>query len=182
MLAPGRSGSTLLQSVFLTGCDALTFFEPCRHAPSGDVRREECAKQVLRFLRCDLPARSDDWEPPTIRPWLQHPYRAANGSFSCTPPPFRSVHRLARVCSAARLVLVKEIRLVGQLATLAAMLPAPSTIVHLVRDPRPMLASQIKLQWWNLRKGGGRLVVRELERVARRTCKGMVADADAGAR
>jgi len=89
--------------------------------------------------------------------------------------------KLAPSCKAAKLVLVKEIRLVGQLSLLASTLRQGGvhslTVIHLVRDPRPMLASQIKLRWWNLHKGGRR----ELERVARRTCTGMELDAAAGA-
>ena len=189
LLAPGRSGSTLLQSVFLTACDdALTFFEPCRHSPLGDVRKQECARQVHRFLRCDLPSRNGRWEPKNIRPWLQHPYRAANGSSTCPMPPFASVGACSRACSAAKLVLVKEIRLVGQLATLVSELRraapdrgavVPTTIIHLVRDPRPMLASQIKLHWW--RNEYGRFTAGELEKVARKQCEGMIADGEAGA-
>lgn len=188
LLAPGRSGSTLLQSVFLTACDdALTFFEPCRHSPLGDVRKQECARQVHRFLRCDLPSRNGRWEPKNIRPWLQHPYRAANGSSTCPMPPFASVGECSRACAAAKLVLVKEIRLVGQLATLVSELRAatdhgaafPTTIIHLVRDPRPMLASQIKLHWW--RNEYGRFTSGELEKVARKQCAGMIADGEAGA-
>ena len=181
LLAPGRSGSTLLQSVFLTACDSLTFFEPCRHSPLGDVRKKQCAEQVLRFLRCDLPVQDGHWDPPKIRPWLQHPYREANGS--CPMPPFRSVARMARACTAAKLVLVKEIRLVGQLSLLASTLRQGGvqmpTIIHLVRDPRPMLASQMKLHWWNLQKGSPK-TIRELEKLARRTCSGILSDAAAG--
>lgn len=188
LLAPGRSGSTLLQSVFLTACDdALTFFEPCRHSPLGDVRKQECARQVNRFLRCDFPSRRGRWEPKNIRPWLQHPYRAANGSSTCPMPPFASVGECARACSAAKLVLVKEIRLVGQLDTLVSEVRAapdrgavvPTTIIHLVRDPRPMLASQIKLHWW--RNEYGHFTAGELEKVARKQCEGMIADGEAGA-
>ena len=98
--------------------------------------------------------------------------------------PFRSVDRLAQVCSAAKLLLVKEIRLVGQLSLLASTLQKGGirglTIVHLVRDPRPMLASQIKLHWWGLQQGS-RKMARELEALARRTCNGMESDAAAGA-
>ena len=179
VVAPGRSGSTLLQTIFLTACDSLTFFEPCRHIPSGDVRKQQCADQVLRFLKCDLPSRNGKWNPPNLRGWLLHPYKEANTS--CPTPPFRSLNKLAPVCKAAKLVLVKEIRLVGQLSLLASTLRQGGvdslTVIHLVRDPRPMLASQIKLRWWNLLKGGRR----ELERVARRTCTGMESDAAAGA-
>ena len=179
VVAPGRSGSTLLQTIFLTACDSLTFFEPCRHIPSGDVRKQQCADQVLRFLKCDLPSRNGKWNPPNLRGWLLHPYKEANTS--CPTPPFRSLNKLAPICKAAKLVLVKEIRLVGQLSLLASTLRQGGvgslTVIHLVRDPRPMLASQIKLRWWNLLKGGRR----ELERVARRTCTGMESDAAAGA-
>ena len=91
------------------------------------------------------------------------------------------------ICQHVQLLLVKEIRLVGQLAKLAAALARnpyldqmSTAIVHLVRDPRPMLASQKRLRWW----GFGEMTTRrrrvEMERVAKRTCDGMVADAAAG--
>ena len=186
ILAPGRSGSTLLQSAFLSHCDSLTFFEPCRHSPLGDVRREKCVAQVLRFLDCDLPRRNGDWDPPSIRGWLRHPYNDANTT--CAQPPLRSVAQTADRCRTAQLVLVKEIRLVGQLALLADALQrrgrgaALSTaIVHLVRDPRAMLASQKRLHWWSLEDSlPHRQTAHELERVAAKTCHGMIADADAG--
>ena len=97
VLAPGRSGSTLLQSIFLSNCNALTFFEPCRHSPEGDVRRERCVAQVVRYLSCDLPRRGGEWDPPAIRGWLRHPYNEANTS--CAHPPLRSVLKTARSAS-----------------------------------------------------------------------------------
>jgi hypothetical protein len=192
---PGRSGSTLLQSAFMSSCDVLTFFEPCRHGPSpqGDVRKDLCVAQLLRFLQCDLPRRADSWDPPEIKSWLRHPYNVANTS--CAPPPLTSVFETANACLKARLLLVKEIRLVGQLFRLANALTRPSNgtglspqplarntaIIHLVRDPRPMLASQKRLRWWGF--GDSRhLQLDEMRRVARETCDGMVADADTGDR
>ena len=38
LTAPGRSGSTLLQSFFLADCEAVTFFEPCRFTPERSPR------------------------------------------------------------------------------------------------------------------------------------------------
>ena len=184
VLAPGRSGSTLLQSVFLANCDALTFFEPCRHSPDGDVRKDKCVAQVLRYLSCDLPQANGDWDPPAIRGWLRHPYNDANTS--CVQPPLRSVAKTRLACQRVQLLLVKEIRLVGELARLAAALTftQPNTgstaIIHLVRDPRPMLASQKRLRWWGFGEMTSRRRRLEMERVAKRTCEGMVADAAVG--
>ena len=84
-------------------------------------------------------------------------------------------------------MLVKEIRLVGQLRALASAWPAGDasaaalSVVHLVRDPRSMLASQKKLGWWRLREGTPAARLKNLEYIANRTCVGMLADADAGA-
>ena len=92
IVAPGRSGSTLLQSAFLASCDTLTFFEPCRHDPQfGDVRRARCVAQVQRFLECRLPHRKERWAPPEIRGWLNHPYRDANTSCAAGGLPFMVV-------------------------------------------------------------------------------------------
>lgn len=191
LLAPGRSGSTLLQSAFLASCDVLTFFEPCRHAPGGgDVHRQRCVPQALRFLECRLPQRRARWDPPELRGWLKHPYNDANTSCA-TPVPFDSVVEARRACRAAPVVLVKEIRLVGQVARIAAALQrrqksgkstraGATAIVHLVRDPRPMLASQRRLGWWNFGNISGRRAAAEMERVAKRLCGGMAADAAAG--
>ena len=184
ILAPGRSGSTLLQSAFLSSCDALTFFEPCRHSPIGDVRKDHCVAQVLRFLDCNLPQRNGAWDPPEIKGWLRHPYSEANTS--CTPPPLLSVEQTAAVCQQAQLVFVKEIRLVGELSRVAKALAQSerkgiTALIHLVRDPRPMLASQRRLLWWNMNSEmSRRRRAMEIERVAKRTCDGMVRDADAG--
>ena len=47
LTAPGRSGSTLLQSFFLADCEAVTFFEPCRFTPEvggeESLVRERCS-------------------------------------------------------------------------------------------------------------------------------------------
>ena len=206
VLAHGRSGSTLLQSIFLSRCDALTFFEPCRHSPLGDVRRGRCIAQVLRFLRCDLPERDGRWDPPAVRGWLMHPYREANTTCQ-TLPPFTSVRATAQACRRAKLLLVKEIRLVGQLSQLAAALvrermepaaapttapgaaatstaPGATALIHVVRDPRAMLASQKRLRWWpkwhGREKGTRRQQLAEMERVASHQCNGMLSDAAAG--
>lgn len=185
VIAPGRSGSTLLQTAFLARCDALTFFEPCRHSSTGALRHKLCADFVARFLECDLPKDGSSWKPQPLRSWLQHPYLEANTS--CTLPPFSSVAATRAACRKARLLLVKEIRLVGQLSTLAAALRrlrggAKGTVVlQLVRDPRPMLSSQKRLGWWSFGDGPKEGQHREIERVAKHTCDGMVADAKAGA-
>eukprot|EP00322_Chrysochromulina_rotalis_P019561 CAMPEP_0115838194 /NCGR_PEP_ID=MMETSP0287-20121206/5604_1 /TAXON_ID=412157 /ORGANISM="Chrysochromulina rotalis, Strain UIO044" /LENGTH=189 /DNA_ID=CAMNT_0003291715 /DNA_START=345 /DNA_END=914 /DNA_ORIENTATION=- len=55
-----------------------------------------------------------------------------------------------------------------------------TAIVHLVRDPRPMLASQKRLRWWGFGDMTARRRRLEMERVAKRTCDGMVADAAVG--
>lgn len=197
LVAPGRSGSTLLQSAILASCDSLTFFEPCLYSRRGDVRSAKCVAQVLRFLECRLPVSGDDmWDPPNLRGWLQHPYKDANSS--CAPPPFFSVAQTKLACETARLVLVKEIRLVGQLSQLAGVLtrrqiawqraargmPSTTAVVHLVRDPRLVLASQRRLHWFRFQnttaKRAKRAAAMEMRRVARRLCQGMVADARAG--
>lgn len=197
LLAPGRSGSTLLQSAFLSSCDVLTFFEPCHHGAGGggDVLHGKCVRHIKRFLSCDLPKKNGRWDPPSIRPWLQHPYNAANTS--CTRPPFASAEKMQAVCHSARLVLVKEIRLVGKLQQLAATLtrhylqqhprpPARSVaIVHLVRDPRPTLASQRRLHWWkfgNTSLQSKQQLAHEMARVAKHLCRGILADVTAGER
>lgn len=195
LLAPGRSGSTLLQSAFLSSCDVLTFFEPCRHAPGGgDVHRKRCVPQALRFLECRLPQHQSRWDPPELRGWLRHPYNDANTSCAA-PAPFATVEAARLACRAAPVVLVKEIRLVGQIENIAAALQrrrrsssrsgaraGATAIVHLVRDPRPMLLSQRRLGWWNFANITGRRRAAEMERVAKRLCGGMAADADAGQR
>ena len=189
LLAPGRSGSTLLQSAFLSSCDILTFFEPCHHGPGSakDLFKGRCIEHVKRFLTCDLPRSArGEWDPPPLRRWLRHPYNEANTS--CTQPPFASVDQSRKACSSASVVLVKEIRLVGQLSQLAAslasrprLLSGSTAIVHLVRDPRPMLASQRRLHWWNFGLNSTkRQRAKEMERVAKRLCAGMLADAAAG--
>ena len=202
LVAAGRSGSTLLQSAFLASCErTLTFFEPCRHSPSaqgGDaVFREQCVPQVLRFLSCDLPQTVEGrWDPPRLRKWLSHPYAAANTS--CPTPPFSSVAQMTQLCQRAEMVLVKEIRLVGKLSSLAAALVRHAkandehhAIIHLVRDPLPMLASQMRLHWWDAPTLGTRTngtaraaqhaqhlqqQREKMKRVAKRTCRGMVTD------
>ena len=184
IIAAGRTGSTLLQSAFLAACNAITFFEPCRHSPLGDVRHVHCVDQVLNFINCRLPMKQDRWNPPSLRTWLQHPYRVANLT-SCSAPPFYSVKRTRKRCRSSPFRVVKEIRLVGELALLASALrrdssreaALPSAIIHLVRDPRALLASFKKLNWWEMQKG--RLA--DFKRIARGVCSGMVADADAGA-
>ena len=55
-----------------------------------------------------------------------------------------------------------------------------TAIVHLVRDPRPMLVSQRRLGWWNFANVSGQRRAAEMQRVARRLCIGMTADAAAG--
>ena len=184
--AAGRSGSTLLQSAFIASCDALTFFEPCRHSPEGDVRQERCSAHVRRFLSCDFPAKHGTWDPPTIRGWLKSPYHDVN---SCPRPPFESVEHTAAACRTSRLLVVKEIRLVGQLHRLVSSLETlaahsnPTVIIQLVRDPRAMLASQKRLNWWRLRGQEDPATSNEiLGRVAKRTCRGMLADARTGRR
>lgn len=193
LLAPGRSGSTLLQSAFLASCNVLTFFEPCRHKPGGgDVHHNRCVPQALRFLDCKLPQRKKRWDPPELRGWLRHPYNEANTSCAA-PAPFSTVVEARQACRTAPVVLVKEIRLVGQVARLAEALEkrqrsgrhtrtGATAIVHLVRDPRPMLASQRKLGWWNFQNMTGRRRAAETERVSKRLCNGMAADAEAGER
>ena len=195
LTAPGRSGSTLLQSFFLADCEAVTFFEPCRFTPEvggeESLVRERCIAQVRRFLACDLPAAegpagAQRWDPPELKGWLRHPYRASNASCALNAS-LASVNETRRACRAAPLVLVKEIRLVGQLRALASAWPAGDasaaalSVVHLVRDPRSMLASQKKLGWWRLREGTPAARLKNLEYIANRTCVGMLADADAGA-
>jgi hypothetical protein len=183
ILAAGRSGSTLLQSAFLAACNTITFFEPCRHSPSGDVRKAQCVDHVLRFLNCRMPMKRGRWDPPLIRGWMQHPYREANTS--CKPPPFHSVKRTRQRCRLSPFRLVKEIRLVGELALLASALQRdamrrsapPAAIIHLVRDPRALLASFKKLSWWELNKGGQDA----FGKVAGTICRGMLLDAAAGA-
>ena len=88
LLAPGRSGSTLLQSAFLASCDVLTFFEPCRYGPSDGeaLHRQRCVPHVLRFLECRLPQLRSRWDPPALRGWLQHPYNEANTSCVAASP------------------------------------------------------------------------------------------------
>jgi hypothetical protein len=206
LLAPGRSGSTLLQSAFLASCNVLTFFEPCHHGAGshqGDIVRGRCVQHVERFLDCNLPhSSSGRWDPPKIRTWFQHPYKAANTS--CARAPFATVQEAHLACRSALVVLVKEIRLVGQLSRLAASLAAKSSpahsdhsqtgrpwkprttaIVHLVRDPRATLASQRRLHWWrfgNISQQTRRQRAREMERVAKPLCRGMLADSLAGER
>ena len=209
LVAPGRSGSTLLQSAFLASCErTLTFFEPCRHAPDKEggeaVFKQACVAQVLRFLSCELPQTpAGQWSPTRLRAWLRHPYVAANAS--CAAPPFASVRQTISTCQQAPVVVVKEIRLVGQLSLLADALEARASktreqyaIVHLVRDPLPMLASQRRLQWWGMVAPTGnndnnrsastsssqqrKQQRKKMERVAKRTCRGMVADAKVGSR
>ena len=179
--APGRSGSTLLQSMFLAACGTLTFFEPCRHSPEGDVRRDRCVQQVRRFLACDLPVSHGLWEPPQIGGWLKHPYLDANTS--CSAPPFQHVALVTAACRRARLVVVKEIRLQGQLRRLGAALSerpprgdTSTALIQLVRDPRAIIASQKRLRWWDFN------LPHEMARVARHTCDSMLADAAAGAK
>ena len=190
-MAPGRSGSTLLQSAFLASCDVLTFFEPCFHAPGGGaVFRKRCVPQALRFIDCRLPQRKSRWDPPALRGWLKHPYNDANTTCAA-PAPFATVAEAKLACNAAPVVLVKEIRLVGQMSRIAWVIErrlqqnrttrvSATAVVHLVRDPRPMLASQRRLGWWNFANVSGRRQNHEMQRVARRLCTGMVADAAVG--
>ena len=187
LLAPGRSGSTLLQSAFLASCNVLTFFEPCRHGPDGSALfQQNCIPQVLRFAQCHLPEQRGRWSPPALRGWLRHPYVEANTSCAA-PAPFGTVMETRDACNAASAVLVKEIRLVGQLERLASVVerhlrPGAAAIVHLVRDPRPMLLSQRRLGWWNFANLTRHQRIIEMERVAKHTCTGMAADAKAGRR
>ena len=106
------------------------------------------------------------------------------------------VRNAEHACRQAAVVVVKEIRLVGQLGLLAASLGRQTRgdastgtssadvadIIHLVRDPRPMLASQFRLGWWVANSSRSRMRVAEMQRVARKTCDGMLADAEAGER
>jgi hypothetical protein len=184
--AAGRTGSTLLQTAFAASCDALTFYEPCLHSPDGDVRQDRCADHVRRFLTCDLPQnRRRRWDPPAIRGWLKNPYRNVD---SCPQPPFDSVERTAEACRDAKLRLVKEIRLVGQLHRLVFHLESiasrstPVVLVQLIRDPRAMLASQKRLGWWRLPARDPARSHEVLGRVAKRMCRGMLADSRTGQR
>ena len=190
LVAPGRSGSTLLQSAFLASCNVLTFFEPCYHGPLGEALfRKRCVPQVLRFLDCRLPHVRARWKPPELRGWLKHPYNEANTTCAA-PAPFETVGEAQSACRAAPVVLVKEIRLVGQLSRLVTALErrvqsdraGATAIVHLVRDPRPMLASQQRLGWFRFSNSTGRRRAAEMERVAKHQCAGIAADSAAGLR
>ncbi|KAL1523269.1 hypothetical protein AB1Y20_018219 [Prymnesium parvum] len=182
--APGRSGSTLLQSAFIASCDAITFFEPCLHSPLGDVRREQCAEQIVRFLMCKLPAKHGHWDRPPMRRWLQTPYLHVKSCPSI--PPFDSVEEATAWCEQSRHVVVKEIRVIGQLSKLVSRLQPiaspsdPIAIIQLVRDPRATLASQRRLLWHGLRGANAHQSNEILRRVAKRTCGGMLADSRKG--
>ena len=156
------------------------------------MHRQRCVPHALRFLECRLPQRKARWDPPELRGWLRHPYNEANTTCA-TPAPFVTVAAARHACRAAPVVLIKEIRLVGQIARIATALErrqrpgrsrraGTTAIVHLVRDPRPMLASQRRLGWWNFGNLTGRRRAAEMERVAKRLCGGMAADAVAGER
>ena len=190
LLAPGRSGSTLLQSAFLASCGVLTFFEPCRHGPGGgSLHKKKCIPQALRFLDCKLPQKKERWNPPALRGWLRHPYNDANTSCPNRDPFAATVAEAKQACQSAAVVLVKEIRLVGQLSRIAAAHSRrhrrdanATAIVHLVRDPRPMLTSQRRLGWWNFGNLSGHKRDAEMERVSSRLCTGLAADAAEGER
>ena len=187
ILAAGRSGSTLVQSAFLSNCNALTFFEPCRHSPLGDVREDQCVDQVMRYLLCDLPQQNRTWNPPHVHRWFRHPYVGTD--FGCRLPPFQSVSRTTEVCKRASVVLVKEIRLVGQMHRLTRALQHRITlknqispaVIHLVRDPRSVIASQLRLRWHGFVDAlSHRQRLEIVQMTARRICDGMVADATTG--
>ncbi|KAL3916231.1 MAG: hypothetical protein SGPRY_006912, partial [Prymnesium sp.] len=106
----------------------------------------------------------------------------------CSPPPFDSLEQTKKSCYTTSQIVVKEIRLVGQLHTLVSRLTSiatrmkPITVIQLVRDPRAVLASQKRLHWHGLRENNSSYAKVIIRRVAKRVCRGMLADSRTGRR
>lgn len=68
-----------------------------------------------------------------------------------------------------------QLHLLGAALSKRRALNGDVAVIQLVRDPRAMIASQARLNWWN------RSLPHEIARVSERQCEGMLADAATGA-
>uniref|UniRef100_H2YHF1 Sulfotransferase n=1 Tax=Ciona savignyi TaxID=51511 RepID=H2YHF1_CIOSA len=155
LLTNYRSGSTFLGQLFNQHPDAFYQFEPL-YPFSGGCGVQTPLKVALlqRLLKCDFPETTDLFAKISGR------FRKASTKELCSPKlcPFGQAYRCygcgplhlpraMNVCRAKKVSVIKVIRLCD-VTSLKPLLEDPALdfkVVHLVRDPRGIASSRLKI-------------------------------------
>ena len=191
VLQTGRSGSTLLQSAFLSSCDVLTLSLPpwCWWWRRRAARQMCAPHQTLLVIWGRM---ADGTHPAFDHGCSIHTMLPTQVAHDHHLPLLRRC-KLRPVLASCRQRDTTRWKAAAATATLTRHYlqqhprpPARSVaIVHLVRDPRPTLASQRRLHWWkfgNTSLQSKQQLAHEMARVAKHLCRGILADVTAGER
>uniref|UniRef100_A0A7S2SDK7 Protein-tyrosine sulfotransferase n=1 Tax=Rhizochromulina marina TaxID=1034831 RepID=A0A7S2SDK7_9STRA len=168
-----RSGSTFLGEALSMHPDAFYLYEPCRafEYEFSDVSSEACARLVTRLLSCsflqeDINTLYGDVKAIFKSRVLRQPeflgnrtsaeWKGEGGGKELYAPPAGRWEALKQVCLSSKARVVKEIRLAQNLvgkdgtrsiaAAFQILVKSGVQIVHLVRDPRAVLSSKMRLE------------------------------------